>query len=113
MRRGVVFFFQHLRRCVLLLLHAGAFGDDELVAALVDHTGAHCRGGNTHTQGSATHARAHTRCLESGGAWRPVVVTLALVALLPQDAPEGREKATRGRGQRDEERNNMCLVLII
>lgn len=27
---------------VVLLLHAGTFGNDQLVAALVDNTGAHC-----------------------------------------------------------------------
>lgn len=34
--------------CVLLLLHPRTLGNDQLMAALVDHTGTHCRR-NTHT----------------------------------------------------------------
>lgn len=38
---------QYLPDCVLLLLHPCTLGNDQLMAALMDHTGAHC-GRNTH-----------------------------------------------------------------
>lgn len=48
---------EHLLGCVLLLLHPGTLGDDELVAALVDDTRAHWKHRNiktsAHLPGSA------------------------------------------------------------
>lgn len=40
---------EHLLGCVLLLLHPGTLGDDELMAALVDDTRAHWKHRNIKT----------------------------------------------------------------
>lgn len=40
---------QHLAACILLLFHPCALGDDQLMATLMDHTGANCRR-RTHMQ---------------------------------------------------------------
>jgi len=40
---------EHLLHRLLLLLHPRTLGNDELMAALVDHTGTHCRDTHTHT----------------------------------------------------------------
>lgn len=45
---------QYLAHCVLMFLHPSTLGNDQLMAALMDHTGAHCPEKHTHTEAKQT-----------------------------------------------------------